>query len=155
MKVVADTSVLIALGAVDKLNLLQKMWKVIFIPPAVLREVVTGRSGSGEVVRAITEGWLIIGPVESNYVYHGLGSGETECLLLSQKLPADVVLMDEAKGRKIVSSKGFRVVGTIGIILTGLKLGTVTQVEISLILEEWEKINFRLSPDLIKLLKNI
>jgi predicted nucleic acid-binding protein len=93
--------------------------------------------------------------VESNYVYHGLGSGETECLLLSQKLPADVVLMDEAKGRKIVSSKGFRVVGTIGIILTGLKLGTVTHAEISLILEEWEKINFRLSPDLIKLLKNI
>ncbi len=39
MKAVADTSVLIALGAAGHLDLLHKMWEVIFIPRAVLEEV--------------------------------------------------------------------------------------------------------------------
>ena len=154
MIAIADTSVLIALGAVGKLDLLQKMWKVVFVPPAVLREIATEKPGSVPVFKAITEGWLVVKPVKDKFAFHGLGPGETECLLLAQKIRPDAVLMDEARGRKIALSKGFRVIGTVGIVLKGLKSGTLTRADVPLILKKWGEINFRLSTDLVHLLKN-
>lgn len=39
MKTVVDTSVLIALGVPTHLDLLRKMWKVVFVPVAVVEEI--------------------------------------------------------------------------------------------------------------------
>lgn len=83
----------------------------------------------------------------------GLGSGEAECLALAERIKADAVLVDEKKARRMASSRGFRVVGTVGVVLRGLESGTVGRTEVPAIIEEWKRINFRLSRELIELLR--
>lgn len=152
MKAIADASVLIALGAAGKLDLLRKMWKVVFIPPAVLREVQEGKPGSAEVRAALSAGWLIVESVDNDEDIKRR-TGEVECLLLAKKTGASVVIMDDAVGRRVVAAAGFRTVGTVGVVLQGLKSGAVDRSEIPVMLDAWEKINFRLSDNLLGLLK--
>ena len=117
MKAVADTSVLIALGAAGHLDLLHKMWEVIFIPGAVLEEVQPERPGYAAVQEAIEQGWLKVVKTQvpvSLPVW--MGTGETECLALARQIASDVVLMDEIRARKIILSHGFRVAGSVGIV---------------------------------------
>lgn len=47
----------------------------------------------------------------------GLDQGESEAIVLTDELKADILLMDEAKGRKISAQMGLRVMGTIGILM--------------------------------------
>jgi len=57
---VSNSSPLIHLSAIGRLHLLQR-FSLVFIPPAVWREVVDeggNRPGTGEVRRAREEGWL-------------------------------------------------------------------------------------------------
>ena len=45
-----------------------------------------------------------------------LGAGELEALALAEELHADLVLIDEDKGRQIARSLGLRVTGTLGVL---------------------------------------
>lgn len=47
----------------------------------------------------------------------GLDQGESEAIVLTDELKADVLLMDEAKGRAVSNEMGIRVMGTIGILM--------------------------------------
>jgi len=58
---VSDSSTLIHLAALSRLDLLQTFFDSVLIPPAVWREVVgegRGRAGADDVVQAEQEGWL-------------------------------------------------------------------------------------------------
>ena len=45
-----------------------------------------------------------------------LGAGEREALALVEELHADLVLIDEDKGRQIARSRGLQVTGTLGVL---------------------------------------
>jgi predicted nucleic acid-binding protein len=46
----------------------------------------------------------------------GLGAGETSAVVLATELHADLVLMDEWKGRRLATESGLAVVGCVGIL---------------------------------------
>ena len=154
MIVISDTSVLIALGVAKKINLLQQMWKVIFIPEAVFREVREKEPGSIQVRDAVALGWIKIKQMRDQRL-HGLGLGESGCLELAKIIKADLILMDERKCRKITHELGYHAMGTVGIIYECVKAGIVSKDELPAILEAWEGINFRLGTEIIDLLKKI
>jgi predicted nucleic acid-binding protein len=155
MKVVADTSVLIALAAAGHLNLLQKMWEVIFIPDAVYTEVKPARVGHAAVDDAVKQGWIVklkasIPSLVSMPAW--MGQGETECLLLAKEINASLILMDEIRGRRAMLSNGFKVTGSVGIVDRALEMGLLERSELPGILNAWAKINFRISDKLLTLI---
>jgi predicted nucleic acid-binding protein len=82
-----------------------------------------------------------------------MGTGETECLALARQIASDVVLMDEIRGRKIILSHGFLVVGSVGIVCKALEMGILDNSDLANILSVWRKINFRMGDNLIAFLK--
>lgn len=152
MKVVSDSTVLIGLSKIGKINLLKGIFKEISIPEAVYSEVVIrgkGRPGVREVEKAK---WILRKTIKNkrmvNMLTAEMGRGEAEVLTLGSELNADWVLMDDEKGRTAALSAGFKVIGVAGIFVLAKQLKLIPSVKP--LLDELEKKNFRLSDKIRK-----
>lgn len=110
MIVVANAGPLIALAQIGHFNLLQSLYGQLHIPPAARSEVVAsgcGRSGAEEVDSAP---WVRIVNVRDTtavqLLRERLDAGESEAIVLAIELKADLLLIDEARGK--TSRRGTR-----------------------------------------------
>jgi hypothetical protein len=62
-------------------------------------------------------------PVDPELEY--LGSGEREAIQIGTELKADLILIDEKKGRMEAMRRGFRTTGTLGVLLTAGTLNLI------------------------------
>lgn len=105
MIVVSDTTPLISLLKIDKVYLLEKLFGKILIPQAVFDELVTDKRFIEEtdIIRNNSQIKVKeVGSLEAVDILRrltGLDIGESEAIVLADELSADVLLMDEAKGR--------------------------------------------------------
>ncbi len=125
MIVVSNSSPLIALARIGRLNLLASFHKRILIPAEVQYEVtVAGRGlpGAEEVRNAH---WIQVvrqkSPADPSLAQacQSLGAGERGATLLAKSLEADLVLLDEWKARRVARDAGLSVVGCLGILEGG------------------------------------
>lgn len=130
MIVVADSTPLIALSRVGRLDLLQAIFGEVTVPEAVWRELTnqgTWRAGAAELMAAT---WMVRRPVTQTDLVRALtltlGEGEAEAIVLAQELQADVLLMDEKLGRAAAEHLGLRVTGLIGVLIVAKRRGLVT-----------------------------
>jgi len=152
MIVVSDTSPLSYLVLIELHDLLPKLLNRVLIPEAVHRELLS--AGAPEPVRrflAEAPGWLEVrpSPETSNPPGH-LDSGERDAISLALLVRADMVLLDERKGRQAAREHGLRVSGTLGVIRAAAHRNLVTLEDA---LARLEKTNFRASPRLLKILR--
>jgi predicted nucleic acid-binding protein len=54
--------------------------------------------------------------VEKAAAIHKLGLGEASTVLLGVQIGADIVLMDERRGRRFAAEQGLSVVGCVGLL---------------------------------------
>lgn len=133
MIVVADASVLIGLSSIGYLHLIQEQFSgKVLIPPAVWKEVVEqggDRPGSHQVSKA---DWINVHDLKnqdiSTILKMELDEGESEAIALADELKADVVLLDEKDARRIAKQLGLRVLGTIGILVWGKRVGKINNL---------------------------
>ena len=129
--VVSDSSPLIALARIDRLELLRSFYERILIPAEVHHEVtVAGRDlpGGREVTLA---DWIQVvkrrspGDQWLEQACEGLGGGERGSILLAKELLAELLLLDEWKARRIAHKAGLSVVGCLGVLEAGTRKGLV------------------------------
>lgn len=148
----ADTSLLIAFSAIDRLDVLRGVFPEIGIPPAVVRELEAGDWKEAEtVLRAIRLGtWMRVEsartPVFAVVPPANLGAGELEVLSLAS--PAGwTALIDDSDARKFAARIGVPVVGSLGIVARAKSLGLITAVRP--LVEEMVGHGIHFHPDLI------
>ena len=121
LRVVSNSTPLIALSRIMRLHLLRELFSEVTIPTAVYDEVVIagyGRVGGPEVENAQ---WIIHHQVKNKdlvaFLRISLDAGEAEAIALAKEISADLVLLDDNDGRNIAGSVGINFTGTIGILL--------------------------------------
>lgn len=118
--VVADAGPLIALGCLNQIPLLRKLYVRALVPQAVVTECLLDirLPGAVAVQRAVAGGDLELAddPVDLDPSALRLDRGESAAILTAQQLTAHV-LVDEARGRAVARNLGIKVVGTLGVLI--------------------------------------
>ena len=148
--VVSDSSPLIHLSQIGRLNLLGKLFGELSIPHAVYHEVVLEgreRPGSREVREA---SWIKVVRVRNEYLKRILqlllDEGEAEAIVLALEANASLVLLDDREARLQAKRLGLRVTGTLGILLRAKKLGLIENLREEL--NKLKETGFRISKSL-------
>jgi predicted nucleic acid-binding protein len=136
MIVVSDTTPLIPLLKAGRLDTLEKLFGEVRIPVAVFEELTSNPRYSDEAATIRSYPHIDIlsvsdtDAVEQVSQEDGLDLGESEAIVLTKEISADLLLMDEAKGRDIARSMGLRITGTVGILLLSYERGILDKSEI-------------------------
>lgn len=133
MSVVSNASPLINLARIGRFELLRELYAEIFIPEAVRREVVeegAGQPGADEVKRA---GWMKTQAVTNTLLVQALrqdlDAGEAEAIVLAVELDADLLLMDERRGREVARHLGVDRTGVIGLLVEAKHRGFISAIK--------------------------
>jgi len=104
--IIGDSSALIALSVVNKLELLEQLYENLYVPQAVFDEVTqVGRPQSDKLRRFLQSR---VKRVDLNLTKLGLGLGELEAITLYKKLDAEVLLIDDNRAKKYAVLNGVR-----------------------------------------------
>ena len=136
MIVVSDTTPIISLMKAGQLELLQKLFGVVYIPDAVYRELTENEAFSEEV-RMVQE----------------CEAGESEAIILADEKHSDVLLMDEHKGRQVAKKMGITITGTIGILTQAFDEGMLTREDVEGCVERLKESGIRISEKLYQRLR--
>lgn len=133
MRVVSNTSPISNLAIIGRLDFLQRRYGVVRIPPAVAAELsgLSHFAAKMLVDAALAERWLIIENINESSLA-GLNllldPGETEAIALSRQSNADLLLMDEKRGREAARRLGLVVAGALGELLHARLVGWIPAV---------------------------
>lgn len=126
MIVVANTTPLNYLVQIREEHILPSLFGQIIAPNSVALEL-SRPAAPGDVRGWIAHAppWLVVRQAPPREDLSHLGAGEREALALATELNAQLVLMDESRGRRIAVTSGLKVAGTVGILAEPARLRLV------------------------------
>jgi predicted nucleic acid-binding protein len=132
MIVVADTSPLNYLIQIDCDSLLPRIYGHIIVPAGVMQELShAGAPAAVNLWLTRVPSWIEVRaislPVDAELAF--LGLGEREAIQLAVEQRADLLLIDERKGRLEAKRRGLMTTGTLGVLLSAGELGLVDSAE--------------------------
>lgn len=128
MIVVADTSPLNYLIQIEADGLLPALYRTVIVPPAVLREL------QHPSAPAAVQAWLQLLPpwlsvrqtiTPPDGLLKSFDEGEREAIQLAQDEHANLLLIDERKGREEAQRRGLVTTGTLGVLLAASARGLI------------------------------
>lgn len=154
MLVISDTTPIISLMKAGKLELLQKMFETVIVPEAVYRELTENPQYSTEAKRIKECAYICEEIVKNEKAVHilrkvtGLDAGESEAIIMVDEKKADLLLMDEHKGRQIAKKMGITITGTVGILLQAYDEKLLAGADVCDCMEKMKESNIRISESL-------
>ena len=131
--VIADSTCLIGLSKIGKLDILQQLFGTILIPAAVFHEVVvsgSGRPGAAEVESA---GWIqtrdVVDRLAVNALRLSLGTGESEAIVLASEEAADFIVLDDWQARQVAIGLSLPVIGTVAVLAKAAEKGLISDLD--------------------------
>jgi predicted nucleic acid-binding protein len=118
MKVFSNTTPIISLASIGKLDVLKELFNEIIIAETVYNEIKAKKSyGYEEVELEYITVKAIQGQMYQELLLNQLDLGEAETIWLAKEINADFVIIDENLGYKIAKNAGLNVVRTLSILL--------------------------------------
>jgi predicted nucleic acid-binding protein len=153
MIVVADTSPINYLLLISQIDLLPRLFQQIIIPDVVRDEMLD--PNAPPVLQqwiANPPSWLTVQSVPvTDTTLNILDPGEQAAMTLAQTLPADLLIIDERRGRRIAEDRGIAIIGTLGILDDAATQGLINLAET---IAQLQQTNFRASRRIIQVLLN-
>ncbi|MBZ9787025.1 DUF3368 domain-containing protein [Psychroflexus sp. CAK57W] len=120
--VISDTSTLILFHKIDKLTLLQQVYKELITTPEVAEEF-------GEDL----PDWINIQKVsDKKYQYFletQVDSGEASAIALSTEYDDVLLLLDDLKARKLAIQLNFKITGVLGVIHKAKQMSIIDKIK--------------------------
>lgn len=147
--VVSDTSPLLNLALIDRLDLFRSQFSEVTVPQRVWDELTDGQDGLEALRESRDDGFLHLVEVERSdlfvELFHELDLGETAAICYAVEQDADLVLLDERDGRRVARRHDLNVTGVIGVLLRGANTG---EVDLKHELDALREAGFWISDDL-------
>ena len=143
--VVSDSSTLIVLLDLERMDLLSNLFAEVMIPPAVYREIT---------FRAFVDLPKFVvrkAPTDTARVAllrRLLDPGESEAIALAIEENRQLVI-DERKGRRIAQEQGLEIVGLLGIVYLNVRHGFLEADQARSFLEDAQAHGYRISRKLV------
>ena len=122
MIVISDTTPIISLLKINHLDLLEKLFGSVQIPKGVFAELTENPRFEKEAEIVKNSNFIeVVDEIDEKYVSllrrsTGLDLGESEAIYLSDNKKADLLLMDEVRGREVAARMVIKIMGTIGVL---------------------------------------
>lgn len=148
MIIISDTSIITNLIRLDQLSLLEKVFVHVLIPEKVFSEL-SKVSSQIPIIERVS--WLEIRSISNNEMLEQLAKqldpGEAQAIALAIEEKADLLLIDERKGREIAQRHGILITGLLGILIEAKAQKHLEEVK-PLLDKLIFEIGFRVSPKL-------
>jgi len=139
LAVVSNTSPLTNLLAIDRFQLLSQLYDVVVVPEAVVEEIIIDLDKPGPKQGQIPKeelsslSWLEIKQVDNHDLVRSLtrelDSDESEAIALALETEAELLLIDERKGRDVARQMGVNPTGLLGVLIEAKDKEIITNVK--------------------------
>ncbi|ABY93716.1 MULTISPECIES: DUF3368 domain-containing protein [Thermoanaerobacter] len=125
-KVVANSTPLIILSNISKIEILKKLYETIYIPSGVFEEVnFTGNSKNYDFIKVVN----IKNKEAKQFFPVSLHKGEIEVMILAKEINADLCIIDDYLARKHAKNLGLTVTGTLGVLVKAKEKNILKEVK--------------------------
>lgn len=132
-KVVCNSSPLIHLAKIGKLELLKDYFTEISIPEAVYRECVIDGKDREDAKRIENAAWIRVVDIKNIDLKKALNTvldeGESEAIVLALQESADLILLDDYEARELARTYGLKITGTIGLLIKAKYEGDISSID--------------------------
>ena len=131
--IIGDSSALVALATMDRLDLLEKIFGKLYVPQAVYDEVSISYKAQSVKLKEFLANKVEV--VNLDISKMGLGQGELEAIALYKNKEADFLLIDDRRAKNFAKLNGINVIGSLGVMILAKDKGLI-----ELIREDLEKL---------------
>jgi hypothetical protein len=141
----------------QRLDLLEKLFDTVIVPHAVYEELISNINYPDEkqmIVECPFLKRLEVSDRQSIKILRevvGLDAGESEAIALAEENHADLLIIDERKGRRVAKQMDLKIIGTIGILLQAFDYAILSKTEILSYAEQLKNSKIRISETLFEL----
>ena len=139
-RAVTNSTCLIGLERIERLDILPQVFNTVFAPPAVAKEV--RKSLDWLKVQAVANPSVVIA------LRTQMDEGEAEAIALALELENVLLILDDKKARRVAQQMRMKVIGTVGMLLKAKRQGVIAEVK-PLLLKLTEA-DFRISQGIIQ-----
>jgi predicted nucleic acid-binding protein len=125
---VCNSSPLISLARISRLDLIDSLAARVLVPNTVLREIEAGGESDSAAQAIETSSRMQITPdveVPESVRTWGLDPGESQVLAVALQAPGSGVILDDRAARRCATRLSLPMIGTIGIVALARQRGTL------------------------------
>ena len=156
MIIISDTTPIISLIKINRLDLFEKLFGEVLVPEAVFRELTTNITFKKEADIVKSSVFIKTSSIQNRksleilQAASGLDDGESEAIILADELKSDVLIIDERRGWKVAQNLGIAISGTVGILIQAHCENMISEDEVKNCFEYLKSSSIRLSDSLIQ-----